>query len=200
MKAIGSLPFVRELGEILLAARCARDADVCVPTAVFTELLHLIAAGFREVALRAPSTLALLTRPQGVESCLQVTLFLLPVIHPNGSGLCQDLVANSSSQRLSCTNRPHAPLWPSEWRPNLTLPTHPPFPCALTKRTQQRGGAPPAVPDKYSALREMTRNMQGRLAGAVAKLQGKDTQMYSEMNSCPPKPLQVMHRVCVCVG
>eukprot|EP00903_Cladosiphon_okamuranus_P021437 g19705.t1 len=55
----------------------------------------------------------------------------------------------------------------------------------------QRGGAPPAVPNKYSALQEMSRNMRGRLAGAVAKLQGKDTQMYWEMNSCPPKPLQV---------
>lgn len=33
-------------------------------------------------------------------------------------------------------------------------------------------------------------NMQGRLELVVAKMQGKDTQMYTEMNSCPPKPLQ----------
>lgn len=57
----------------------------------------------------------------------------------------------------------------------------------------QRGGnanAPPP-PDKYGALRELGKNVQGRLSAVVAKLQGKDTQIYTEMNSCPPKPLQV---------
>lgn len=46
-------------------------------------------------------------------------------------------------------------------------------------------------PDKYYKFRQMSANMRGRFELVWAKLQGKDTQIYREMNLCPPKPLQV---------
>eukprot|EP00752_Nemacystus_decipiens_P013370 g11837.t1 len=55
----------------------------------------------------------------------------------------------------------------------------------------QGGNAPQPGPDKYGALREVGKSVQGQLSAVVATLRGKNSQIYAEMNSCPPKPLQV---------
>lgn len=49
---------------------------------------------------------------------------------------------------------------------------------------------------KYSSFREFTQRMRLRLDILSSKVQGKDTQIYTEMNSCPPKPLQVCALAC----
>ena len=105
------------------------------------------------------------------------------------------------SVRTDCCERPcrPCPRWSLNLPPRLPRP-----PAPMYDTNGQRGGnanAPPP-PDKYGALREVGKNVQGRLSAVVAKLQGKDTQIYTEMNSCPPKPLQVTEaraRVWFCV-
>ncbi|CAM9580239.1 unnamed protein product [Scytosiphon promiscuus] len=50
---------------------------------------------------------------------------------------------------------------------------------------------PPFTPGKYGAFRGFVDQVRVQVATLSAKLGGKDSQLYTEMNSCPPKPLQV---------
>ncbi|CAM9526272.1 unnamed protein product, partial [Hapterophycus canaliculatus] len=50
---------------------------------------------------------------------------------------------------------------------------------------------PPFAPGKYGGFRNFVDEMRVQMATLKSKLGGKDSQLFTEMNSCPPKPLQV---------